>query len=256
MATPALPVLESVSTAYRVVWGLIGYLPMAAALPFLLSLLLSLPVMLSPQDQAMGMVLGMLEVAPYTLFAVTWHRLVMLGPEIAPPSYALVWGRRHWRFLGYTLAFALAGAVATLVVLGVAAPLMAAPEAGQLVLVPLVIIIGYLMTRLCLVLPAAALDEPYQLRHSWMHTRNQGLRLLSILVLAMIPIVLVMMLIAGVLSAPISDTTGGTPSLGRFLSAQFTLAALGYVGTALSITVISQAFRQLAGWYPGDQHKT
>lgn len=255
MATPTLPVLESVASAYRVVWDLIAYLPTAAALPFLLSLLLSLPAVMAPENQAMGMVLGLLEVAPYTLFAVSWHRLVMLGPEAAPPSLVLAWAQRHWRFLGYTLLFALAGAVAAAVVLGTAAALIARPEAGQLILVLLVIIFAYLLTRVCLVLPAAALDEDYHLRHAWMHTRDQGLRLLTILVLAMVPVVLVMMLIAGLLSASAPVAAGGTPSTGRFLTAQFTLAAFGYVGTALSITVISQAFRQLAGWYPGDRHK-
>ena len=95
MATPALLIFDSATNAYKTVGSLIGYLPIAAALPFLLSLLLSLPVVMAPENQALAMVVGLLEVAPYTLFAVAWYRLVMLGPEVARPSLALVWAQRR-----------------------------------------------------------------------------------------------------------------------------------------------------------------
>lgn len=255
MANPKLPVFDSASEAYRTVWASIGYLPTAAALPFVLSLLLSLPVSLQPTSQGLGLISWLLEALPYTLFAVAWHRLVMLGPSVAPPRLAFAWAPRHWRFLGYALLIATGGVVMMGTVLTLANPASGTPGLGPLLALFLMISFCYVMIRLSLVLPATALDEDYQLRHSWMHTRGQGLRLLAAVTLVMVPVAFASLLVLSLLLAPSAGADVAAPSGGRFLMTQLTLAALGYIGTALSTTVFAQAFGRLAGWYPGDQHR-
>ena len=256
MAQPPLPVFESVSEAYRTVWSLIGYLPTAAALPFLLSLLLTIPIVIQPDGQGLGQISWLFEAVPYTLFAVAWHRLVLLGPQIAPPRVAFNWAPRHWRFLGYALLLTAGGVVVMVTVFSLAGPGQAASGAGPLAALGLMIAFGYLAIRLCLVLPAAALDENYRLQHAWAHTQGQGLRLMAIFVVAMIPVVFASLLVMGLVLGSSAAETVPTPGGGRALVAQLALGALGYVGSAVSTTIFAQAFHRLAGWYPGDQHKS
>ena len=79
---------------------------------------------------------------------------------------------------------------------------------------------------------------------------------MGIFVVAMIPVVFASLLVIGLLLAPSAAETVPTPGGGRALVTQLALGALGYVGSAVSTTIFAQAFHRLAGWYPGDQHKS
>jgi len=255
MAAQPLPIGESVRNAYARLGELLGQLPRAAAGPYVLSLLLSLPAALFPPGPSSELAFALLSLLPYTLFAVAWHRLVILGPAIAPPRLVPAWRSRHWRFLGYSLllvGLAAPGALAAVLLAGL---LMPAQGVASLLLVVLSVGLAYLFARLSLVLPATALDEPYRLRHAWEHSRGQGLRLLAILLLALLPLMFVTLLVGSLLGGLVAPAEAGSPSAAQFILFQLVAAVIGYTATAISLTVISQAFRSLAGWYPGDQHR-
>ncbi len=255
MVARPLPIVESVSRAYRTVGELIGHLPRTAAAPYILSLLLALPIVMAPGNRMVEILFGLLGLAPYTLFAVAWHRLVLLGPQMATPPLVPLWKRRHWRFLGFSLLFIGLTSLAVMAMLLVGAPLANTPAAAGLLIALLATAHVYLMLRWCLVLPASALAEDSRLGHSWAHSRGQGRRLLAILLLTLLPMIVLMLIAGSLLGAMVEPGEDGQLSAGQFILFHLVTAVLSYVATALSITVISQAFRDLAGWYPGPQHQ-
>lgn len=259
MAANPLPIAVSVARAYRTVGELIGHLPRAVAAPYILSLLLALPIVLMPDNLAVQILFGLLGPVPNTLFAVAWHRLVILGPQVATPPPLPAWKRRHWRFLGYSLLFIVLSVLplsAMAFVVGALSIASGSAPAGLAVLtVPLIIAQIYLVLRWCLVLPASTLDEDYRLRHSWAHSKGQVLRLLAILVLILVPMIVLMLIAGSLLGAMLEPGGEGQLSAGQFVLFHLVTAVISYLATALWITAISQAFRDLAGWYPGPQHQ-
>ena len=109
----------------------------------------------------------------------------------------------------------------------------------------------YVMMRLSFVFPAVAVDETYTLGHAWNHTRGQGLRLVSAMMLAVAPLMIGGWLLIGLVVGVVSGAAGpGTVTpLGGVL-AYLLGSALGYLGLALSLTIISSAFRICTGWIP------
>ncbi len=135
-ALHGLPIGDTFAAAYSSLFENIKELPKAAALPYLLSIALSLALAMtwqneigqneigqteivqsgsgqdgSGQGEAVGnlmpsggsliiyIVLQLLGFIPYVLFAVAWHRLVLFGPQRAKPSFFTPWLPRHTRML-------------------------------------------------------------------------------------------------------------------------------------------------------------
>lgn len=252
-AVQSVPVGETVATAYRTVFGQLDQLARAAAVPFLFSVFLFAltPMTDSP---AVSVLLTLLNLVPHTIFAVAWHRLVLLGAQTAPASVAPAWHRRHWRFYSYALLLALMNA-ALLLGLQAATGGLALNEAGEIspdqsasfagaALVGLLLLF-YVVMRLSFVFPAVAVDEDYRLGNAWRHTGGQGLRLMLIVFLALTPVLLLGWTVLGViLSALARDGVSTFDSGVAFLAT----SALGYLSLALSLTVVSTAFRICTGW--------
>ena len=123
----------------------------------------------------------------FSLFAVTCHRLVLLGPESASAGWRPRWTRRETRFFLWVAALWLGGAVAMLVLLAIvvnAWNALAGYESIELAWarggVGLALL--YPLARLCVLFPATAVDrEPRPtLRWAWRATRGNGARLLVI----------------------------------------------------------------------------
>ncbi len=277
-----LPIWATVKATYRSVLAEnLGRLPKAAFAPFLLSLALILVFALlfpgqfepatvgeEPHAGLADLVRALLGLVPYVIFAVTWHRLVLLGDA---PSWLPSWRRRHWRFLGYSLvlfglayllllALGLAGTVA-LWALGSgpsgeeASVPMAVLSAAAALLLGLVV--AWTVLRLSFVFPAAAVDEGYGLGDSWRQTRGQGLRLVAILVLIVLPVYAALILLTGLIGlaigliARVSDGAASEAvGLAIFLVSASVGIVLGYIALALGVTFISTAFRTCSGWVP------
>jgi len=273
-AVRALPILATVREAYGRVFLQLGLVAKAGALPFALSVLLTGLGLSAMHSPLASVLIALASLVPYTLFGVSWHRATLLGAAAAPPPLLPGWKQRHWRFLGYLAAVILIvyGLILVLSLVGAALLSLGRAETGpgpaaQIALIGAVaLIIFYVLLRLSFVFPAVAVDETYGLRHSWRHTRGQGLRLLAAMSLTVAPLVLVgwvkATIVDGALFGGLEIETGEAMPTPEQVSAwvrenapalmvsQLINAVIGYVGMALTLSVASLAFRTCTGWVP------
>ncbi len=255
-AVQRVPIGKTAAAAYRTVFGQLNQLVRAALLPFLLNTVLVAPTLMAAGNPLLFVVMVLLTLVPYTLFGVTWHRLALLGKPSAPAPVFPGWQRRHWRFYGYALVIMGINAVLQIgLEIAVGGPpidesgMVVTEEAMRFVLIMAggLAVFAYLALRLSFVFPAVAVDESYGLRHAWTHTRGQGLRLILIMAITLLPMLFVGMTVIAIMVgalAPIGDAAGP----GGHAFAYLLMSALSYVLLALSLAVISTAFRICTGW--------
>lgn len=273
-AIRALPIWPTVAEAYGRVFLHLGLVARAGALPFALSILLTGLGLSAMHSPLAGILIALASLVPYTLFGVSWHRVTLLGAPAAPPPLLPGWKQRHWRFLGYLAAVILI-VYALILVLSLAGGALlslgtAAGGPGATTRIALLAaggaIVFYVLLRLSFVFPAVAVDETYGLRHSWTHTRGQGLRLFAAMLLTVVPLVLLAWaktaIVDGALLGGLESESGEAMPTPEEISAwvrdnapglmvsQLINAALGYIGMALTLSVASIAFRICTGWVP------
>jgi len=251
----ALHVWRSLAGAYGAVFRNLGPLARAASLPFLVSYVLVMaPVALDPRAtppwlDGLAVALAFL---PATLFAVAWHRLLLLGGAVARPSWRpslRVW---HGRYLGFALLLLFAALLVSLLVgaagavalsllaidpaAGDTRSILAGAGAGLVAVLAAV----WLVARLGFTLPAAAVGLRYGLRESWRATRGLGLDLLALMVLVSLPL----LLLAGALATLLINVLPPTPGPSAILAAGIALRlAISYIWLALVLAALSIAFR-------------
>ncbi len=263
-----LAVLQTLSEAYGRVLANLPLLARAALAPFLLSLALVAASLGAAESLPLTTLIVALGFVPYTIFGIAWHRVTLLGPTAGAAPLVPAWRPRHWRFLGYLAAVTLIGYGVTVMVFSIAFSVVqpavqpgaeVTPRALSVVLVAGALILAYVMMRLSFVFPAVAVDEAYRLKHSWTHTKGQGLRLLGALILTAIPI----LTLVGVVSALFGDFPFADPAapeagmeaviaenpVAIFVS-PVVMMVLNYLLMALMVSVISIAFRTCTGWVP------
>jgi hypothetical protein len=276
-----LPVLSTVIEAYRFVFGQPVSLATALAVPFALWYLLQWEVtllilegvdaMLSPIDAGSRAVAGKLQVYTNisaqltfwlfaeTLFAVAWHRFVLLGSSAARPRLFTFWRGRHWRFFGYLwimlLVFHLPTSPPLLLTLvaGLDVSLGQAAltwiSAGVLLLD---VVLTYLLVRVSLVFPASTIDRNCSVRESWSGTHGQGLRLLIATSFGMMPLLLLVILefFRGTSEVVIRGdqiTFVEQPILGSYKADATVTMFVVFLATALTVTLLSLAYRHCTG---------
>lgn len=267
-----LPVVETATEAYARVFGNPRVLARASLVPFCLSLGLIALGLTVPVLSALYNLIGLLDLLPYTIFGVAWHRLTLLGPVAGTPPLVSGWRRRHWRFLGYLVAVILISSGVSMVVLLLGIT-VTRPESSTLpAFTDLIVyitfaIITFFMIRLSFVFPAVSVDENYRLRHAWIHTKGQGLRLLCATLIAAAPLFALVwgvneglgaLLFVEPAAAPDQDSLLPVAQMQAFIDAnrgalmltQTIAVAVGYVVMALMVSVISIAFRRCTGWVP------
>lgn len=265
-----LPVMATAKEAYARVFDNPRLLARASLMPFCLSLALIVLGFTLPMASALGFLVGILGLLPYTFFGVAWHRLTLLGPVTGAPPLMPAWTQRHWRFLGYLLVTMLIGSGATAMVFSLGFMAIqpdpgALPAVAGLMLLAGFVIVAYVIIRLSFVFPAVSVDESYRLRHAWTHTKGQGLRLLGATVIAAVPMVALVwgadkIMGALLFAEPAADRNGLPPmaqmeafveaNLGALLLIQTVTTAIHYVLMALMVSVVSIAFRTCTGWVP------
>ena len=272
-AVRQIPVFATMRGAYATVFGALGLLVRAAALPFMLSLVVAVLSFTGGQNAFLSLILLVAGFVPYTLFGVAWHRLSLLGPGRGDPEVFPAWRERHWRFFAY--AIVVTGAfyllwLPVLVTFGSMGP-AAGVSAGAvgttvLLVVAITVMVVYVTMRLSFVFPAVAVDETYTLRDSWVHTRGQALRLFAALLVTALPVMIAFMIVgsmvsgamlagAGPASAPeVSPETAVSDfvraNAGPLFFMQVVQVVIGYILAALMVSAISIAFRIATGWVP------
>jgi len=123
------------------------------------------------------------------LLLVAWQRQLLLeeAPALLPRP-----GVRHLRVLIALLFLTVAAALPGALLFAVVGYLTSRMESVFLLflLLPGLAFPGYLLARVSLYLPAAAVDRPLGLRQAWRTTRGEGWSLLLALALAALPLLL------------------------------------------------------------------
>jgi hypothetical protein len=123
----------------------------------------------------------------FTMFAVTCHRLVLLDPESVASRWKPTWSMRETRFFFWIAGLWGAGLIGILIALTVLAAVWnwtigTRPDDDwtDWAVFALKIAGLYFFARLCMLLPATALDGKPSLRWSWDLTRSNGWRLMVV----------------------------------------------------------------------------
>lgn len=231
---------------FRQVFGLLrlnhdALLRLAAA-PLLLSFLLAILVNWLPSDE-MAILALLLDLAPLTVFAVNWHRLVLLGPQACPPDLGLEWGRRQTVFLGRTLVLGVGLGLAAALPVILASRLLQASPIGVPLLLTAAAAVLFVAVRLSLVFPAAALDRQYGFGSSWRDTEGFGFQLLGLMLATGLPFW------AGALLLHVfADSTGLATAAPYALL--FVDRAVGYAAAAAGVNLLSVVYRRLSPGAP------
>ncbi len=256
-AVRKLPVLETIRFANLTVFGNLRALARAAALPFALTLALNFTISSSQTLVEWGSLIRLLSLVPLTLFAVAWHRFVLLGPQRATPALTPRVEQRHLRFFFFVAVLWLIeelpaqGMIQTLEELKTFQE-QPPPEIAKgfardfLMNFALFMVAAFLTLRFSFVLPAVSVDEKYGFRDSWIHTRGQIWRILFGLLLLVLPMAIFFLVIVTLSTAG----AGGDPTAPLGLLPTILLQALQYLIMGLSFTFFSSAFRECTGWIP------
>ena len=172
-----------------------------------------------------------------TLFAVNWTRSLLLGP-LAVPGMGFQWGGRETRYLLRATAIAFIPAfIGIFVALIVLAVFGRSAITGIATLILFVIYL-FVMVRLTLLLPAAALDHPFGLREALGLRGRLAARLLATQILVTLPFLLLLLLLEIVVDR-----------LGLFAAApyasQFVFLVLNYLFIAVSTGIFAFAFQAI-----------
>lgn len=172
-----------------------------------------------------------------TLFAVSWHRLALLGEKPRPIPRV---GSEHMRFAWLSLALMF---VTTLITLS-GATLAVSGAAGLAVLLAVVLVV-VIYLKLSMMFPAAALDTKCSVARSWSMTKGSAFKLFWAILAAVIPAAITLGVLGLIFSVAITAVFQETAlSVWLFLALQ---SVLSYIPWALTIGIISLAYRQLAG---------
>lgn len=250
-----LPVWEIIGKSYGLVFHGLDRLAIAAFGPFCLGLVISALQWLAPSSLLLLGLTSCLAVVPSTIFAVSWHRFVLLGPRRAPPQVLPTWSVSHWRFLGYTFVVGyLVLGVSLFAVFGLVAILEASGFPTLLVL--LVLLLGlpaslYPSLRLSLLFPAIAVGMRLDLGQSWRFTGGEGWRLVLAMVFAWLPFAAflwIRQLAASARGSDLSEAQNVVVITDIWLLDQVIWALPTYITLALTVTVLSLAFRHRTAW--------
>ena len=119
-----------------------------------------------------------IQTAFYILFAITCHRLALIGNQSVPEYGMLSWTKRESNFLIWLFVVSIAGGITYQVI---SLPLLNISEASEnnlgesyyLAYIPTL----YILSRLSLLYPATAVDRQVDLRWAWRLSKNNGWRL-------------------------------------------------------------------------------
>ncbi len=271
-----IPIVGSFQAAYAIMLGNLNHFWRAAALPIVLTWFIALmPSLSGGTSFGAELVIILASLIPHVLFAVTWYRFVLRGPQEAAPPLFPRWQVSHWRYLGFLfrlLAFQFA--MVLLIFLVIFSPIIASnpemfdPQFDPSGITPemlsinslffglfLIAITFYIILRWSFVFPAASVDEEYSFSLSWRHSRGQGLRLIGAVLITIIPVGAILFLVVWMISGAVGGMTvtpeGGVTDPWAFLLLNlFVMLPLQFLVYALYCTVIANAFRATTGWVP------
>ncbi|MCR9222080.1 MAG: hypothetical protein NXI21_17795 [Alphaproteobacteria bacterium] len=192
------------------------------------------------------LMLLVLQILFYVMFAVAWHRKYLVPGEAVTVAEALKWRREKTRFLLLLIGIVLLMFLAVFLLSPLVAIATAVLGPAGFAAIGLVYVLGLIVfARLSLALPAAAIGrKEFGLRAAWAATRRRSAAMFFILVLpVLIGLVGAMPvnLLAGVFGAVgLLETATGIALLALLNE------AIRYVAIALGVSTLSAAYLELA----------
>lgn len=169
----------------------------------------------------------------YAVFAVSCHRIILLGDDSLPNPYGLYWSMRETRFLGWFILIIIIYTLLSLPLTIAAALLPGWLQSMQLSWYLPIFLTAYFEGRISMVLPATAVDKRSSISHSWRMTRGYGV----IIAIALFAVAVVMDLIIITTNYVLPDS----PQLAKVVS-----DVLGFPLVAVAVGVLSVTYRELA----------
>lgn len=178
----------------------------------------------------------------FSFFAVTCHRLVLMGSAERFKPFSAIPGYRELRFVGWLIAIyvikALLAALTWKIVQDAGGRLVAgggglADWGKQLVSIPSL----YVLARLSLTLPATAIDRRGGLLWSWARTRGNGWRIF---------------VVVGLFPWFMDTVLDLVSREGATVVEQVVLFIMACVVIAIEVVALSLTYRDLAAHYAGD----
>lgn len=143
----------------------------ALAIPFGFYLLIDLSTLLD-FPPAMGWILAAVGIGVQTIFAITTHRVVLLGPGSVSPWGITSWTKRETFFVLHVIGLAL-----LMIPIGI---IGFVPVIGILVAL---FLLCWITGRLSLVFPGIAVDKGVSFKASWEMTRNHQMLMFMVVIL-------------------------------------------------------------------------
>lgn len=182
------------------------------------------------------------------VFAVGWHRLILLGPG-AGGGLGIGFGRRELAYLGRLwlcfLGVLLFSAAFSIVEIFLAGLLRANTPAFVIIaMLGFSLVATYVIGRVGLSFAGLSVDRPFSFAASWQATTGEGFRILAVYVL-----LAALWFLAGTLLGFLASVLGlGDAAPYAFM---FVNAVVSSAFIALLVTVNAILFRRLSGWSPG-----
>jgi hypothetical protein len=168
----------------------------------------------------------------YSIFAMSCHRVILLGEASLPSRFGIYWTMRETRFLGWVI---LVGTIYMLMTFPFqVAALYVQPEFNPRLItwyVP-VLLATYIDGRISMVLPATAVGERSSIIESWRLTRGKGLHIMAAL------------FIAGFVSDLVAQATRNVLD-DLPLTARLVSNAINFPLVAIAVGIISVTYRDL-----------
>lgn len=171
--------------------------------------------------------------AAYAVFAVSCHRVLLLGPDALPNPWGVYFTARELRYAAFSLILVVTGGAAMFVVAWAAPVVLGVFGTAAFWLLYLCALACgvYLFARLCVILPGLAIDQKWSLPASWWLTSQNGLRLSALVFAGYLPTLL----------------GGAIVMVFRvdYLGLSWALQFAAYLAQVFGIAVVSMAFWSL-----------
>jgi hypothetical protein len=240
MATTKLPILRSVTMAYRDAWNAISAMPALAAAALVIILAISvleyvLPLralVLTSLGALLTFLLGIARNFLITPVMIAVHRFIVLD-EVTPGYVMALSQRRFQLFFGWLLALTTVTALMSLAATAFAGLSFGIVFAFEFVVAIVMVIV---MLKLAILFPAIAVDAPgATATNAWADSKGHAWRIFLIIFLASLPVLVVMTAFVPIF--------GIDPRAGRGLGAIAGLVVGGVANVFLFIVYVAIASR-------------
>lgn len=212
--TKTVPVFDTVSAAFKQVFGNLSLVFRVGLLPIIIIVALNVVGVLLAQStgsQSIAFILNIAALIVLIFFVLAWHRVVLFGINNDTGKMDFSFNPRSNKFLGYYIGLLVAFGV--IVAIGVAIAAGLGGFIGGLIGVLIFAAVFYAFTRLSLIFPAIAADHPATLQTAWAQSAGIFLRMIAINLLigvAALIVLFVVGFIIGLILALVIGMSGGS----------------------------------------------